>query len=144
MYKYVYLTLSLLRIAELCEQIEVLDMAIQFREDSNKPHVSAGGDASAPFPSPSTVSLSSQLVEKLPQLTQREGKVLLAAYIGKVIDIRMACERDKALISQLETKLADRDRAVEELERLLRHAQADRELRMMKQEKVHICGVLSV
>ena len=100
---YAYVTLSLLRIVELCEQIEVLDIAIQFWEGASKPHILAGGDASTELPSPSTVSLSSQLVEKLPQRTQWESKILLAAYIGKMIDIQVACGRDKALISQLET-----------------------------------------
>ena len=121
----------------MCEQIEVLDMAIQFRESSKKPHISSHGDAHMPLVSPSTASLSSQLVEKLPLLSQQESKILLAAYIRKLIDLRLAHERAKREISQVETQLADRDKAVEDLERLLRHTQANRELRMMKQEKVY-------
>ena len=118
------------RLVELSEHIEVLEAAIEFKNDaiaSRELHASqiVSGE-----------STTDKLCQKLQQMSAAHVRVLLVGYVGKVVDLRVEGERRERERMKMVAEYAEKQQTIVNLQRSLKQAQHEVERRLLTQEKV--------
>ena len=119
------------RLHELNEYIEVLEAAIDFKNDSIASKQLDVGQIVQ-----SDIVTLSEIKEKFVQLSAEESKVLLARYFDKVVNFRLMESQQEQLQRELQAEVSVQQETVRKLERSLKQAQLDMERRIITQQKV--------
>lgn len=122
------------RLQEVCEHIELLDAAIDYKNQSIAAHnvsinwiVHGGGE------------MSQAVHDKIAHLPPAEVQVMLAHYFNKVVQLWLHGSQQKESMRRLEARLSEQKDMVHRMERALKQAQAEAERRLLLQQKVCIC-----
>ena len=130
------LTILLYRLVELSEHIEVLEAAIEFKNDaiaSRELHSSQ---------ILSSENMTDTLCQKLQQMSTAQVRALLVGYVGKVVDLRVAGGRRERERMKMAAECTEKQQTIVNLQRSLKQTRLEVERRLLSQEKVrqyHTC-----
>ena len=127
------------RLHELNEHIEVLEAAIDFKNDSI---ASKYLDVREMVDS----GVTAEIDQKFEQLSLSDARMLLARYFNKVVHLRVSESHHQQLQRELEVKLSEQQETIHRLGRTLKQAEVEKERRLLAQQKVrkdfYVCTVL--
>ena len=117
------------RLHELNEHIEVLEAAIDFKNDSiASKHLDVREMVDS--------GVTAEIDQKFEQLSLNDARMLLARYFNKVVDLRVSESHHQQLQRELEVKLSEQQGTIHRLGRTLKQAEVEKERRLLAQQKV--------
>ncbi len=123
-----YLTFRLL---ELNEYIDVLEAAIEFKNDSiSSKQLDVGHMIQEEH------ETLTEIEQKFSQLSPADAQSLLVRYFDKVVLLRLREGQQGQSRRELEGQVLEQTEVVRRLEKSLKHAQVDAERRLVSQQKV--------
>ena len=117
------------RLHELNEHIEVLEAAIDFKNDSiASKHLDVREMVNS--------RVTAEIDQKFEQLSLNDARMLLARYFNKVVHLRVSESHHQQLQRVLEVKLSEQQGTIHRLGRTLKQAEVEKERRLLAQQKV--------
>ena len=83
-----------------------------------------------------TERTQSETLQRLQHMSASQARGLLASYVSKVVDLRLAAERGEKQRRRAAAECEEKQRTVLSLQRSLKQAQLEVERRLLGQEKV--------
>ena len=124
------ISISVYRLLELNEHIEVLDTAIEFK---NKTIISTELRASEILESQDT---QTETLSKMKHIPSAQARALLACYFDRVVEMRLEGERKKRGMLKMEAELEEKRNVIRSLQRSVKQSQLEAERKLLIQEKV--------
>ena len=118
------------RLIELSEHIEVLEAAIEFKNEAIASRELRASHILG------TERTQSETLQRLQHMSASQARGLLASYVSKVVDLRLAAERGEKQRRRVAAECEEKQRTVLSLQRSLKQAQLEVERRLLGQEKV--------
>ena len=117
------------RLHELNEHIEVLEAAIDFKNDSiASKHLNVREMVDS--------GITAEIDQKFEQLSLSDARMLLVRYFNKVVHLRVSESHHQQLQKELEVKLSEQQETIHRLGRTLKQAEVEKERRLLAQQKV--------
>ena len=121
--------MSYRRLHVLKEHIEVLEAAIDFKNDSiASKHLDVREMVDS--------GVTAEIDQKFEQLSLNDARMLLARYFNKVVHLRVSESHHQQLQRELEVKLSQQQETIHRLGRTLKQAEVEKERRLLAQQKV--------
>lgn len=120
------------RLVELNEHIEVLEAAIQFK---NETITSRELKASQILESE---ELHTETAAKLQDISHTQAKLLLASYFDKVVALRLLVGKKEKEHLKMVAEIEEKRKVIQSLQRSVKQIQVEMERRLLKQEKVRM------
>ena len=123
------LIMSYCRLHELNEHIEVLEAAIDFKNDSiASKHLDMREIVES--------GVTGEIDQKFEQLSLNDARMLLARYFNKVVHLKVTESHHRQQQRELEVKISEQQETIHRLGRTLKQAEVEKERRLLAQQKV--------
>ena len=115
---------------ELNEHIEVLETAIQFKNDTIASRELKANQILE------SEGLRTETAAKLQHISHAQAKLLLASYFDKVVELRLVAGKKEREHLIMAAEIEERRRVIQSLQRSVKQAQVEMERRLLSQGKV--------